>query len=191
MNNFWNFEIPYFNQQMGSDWVPFKTIVDNNVDYMMSKTWDLYKLRDISMMPVIATDISISLRGIETEAGEAISIKKAKLRSFNKDFKSKGMKDTYLDYQELIVGIRGEIYNGYIFGTFVWGISAWAIAGAPESTDRIWSTDQTKFNIYVDCKTTDSGLLDQIESVFRQSFLLPAFYTIYLVDSSFNILRTV
>jgi hypothetical protein len=191
MNNFFNFEIPYFNEQFGSDWSSFTTIVNDSVDYTMNKTWDLYKLRDISMMPVMATDIAIQLRGIETDAGEALAVKKAKIRNFNKDFKSKGMQATYLDYQELIVGTRGVVYNGYIFGTFVWGMSAWPISGSPEGTDRIWSTDQTRFDIYIDCKTTDSGLLDEIVAIYRQSFLLPAFYTIYLIDSSFNILRTV
>lgn len=191
MNNWFEFKIPYFNEQFGKDWAPFLTIIDDNVDYVMNKTYDLYKLRDISMMPVMATEIAISLRGIETEPGETIAIKKAKLRNFNKDFKSKGMQDTYLDYQELIVGVRGAIYNGYVFGTFVWGMSAWPISGSPESTDRIWSTNQTRFDIYIDCKTTDSGELDEIEAIFRQSFLLPAFYQIYLIDSSFNILRTV
>jgi len=191
MNNFYNFNLPYFNEQFGSDWTPFKTIVDDNVDYVMNKTWDLYKLKDIGMMSVRATEIAISLRGIETDPDESLVVKKAKLRSFNKDFKAKGMKDTYLDYQEIIVGVRGEIYNGYVFGTFVWGISCWPIVGDTESCSRIWSTNETKFDIYVDCKTTDSGLLDEIETVFRQSFLLPAFYQMYLVDSDFNILRTV
>lgn len=191
MNNYFNFQIPYFNEQMGSDWASFKTIVDDNVDYVMNKTYELYWLKDITRMPVMATEIAIKLRGIEAGASESIAIKKAKLRNFNKDFKSKGMQDTYLDYQELIVGIRGNIYNGYIFGTFVWGETCWTIVGAPEGTDWIWSSTDTKFDIYIDCKTTDSGELDEIQAIFRQSFLLPAFYTIYLVDSSFNILRTV
>lgn len=191
MNNYYNFILPYFNEQFGSDWTAFKTIVDDNVDYVMNKTYELYWLKDITRMPVMATEIAIKLRGIETDGSESIAIKKAKLRNFNKDFKSKGMQDTYLDYQELIVGARGNIYNGYVFGTFVWGISTWAIAGFPESTDRIWSADETKFDIYIDCKTLDSGELDEIQAIFRQSFLLPAFYQIYLVDSDFNILRTV
>jgi len=191
MNNFWNFEIPYFNEQMGSDWSPFKTVVDDNVDYMMNKTWDLYKLKDISMMPIRATEIAISLRGIEVDPGESVVVKKAKLRSFNKDFKAKGMQDTYLDYQEIIVGTRGNIYNGYILGTAVWGISAWNTSGTSEATDRIWSTTDTKFIIYIDAKTTDSSLLDELVMTLRGKSLLPAFYQIYITDSDFNILRTV
>jgi hypothetical protein len=191
MNNWYNFKIPYFNGQFGTAWTAFETIVDDNVDYVMNKTYELYWLKDITRMPVMATEIAIKLRNIETDASESIAIKKAKLRNFNKDFKSKGMQSTYLDYQEIIVGIRGNIYNGYIFGTFVWGESCWPIIGAPEGTDWIWSADDTKFEIYIDCKTINSGELDEIQTIFRQNFLRPAFYNIYLVDSNFNILRTV
>jgi hypothetical protein len=190
-NNFWNFEIPYFNEQFGTDWSSFTTIVDTNIDTMFDKTFELYWLKDITRMPAMAVDYAIRLRGIETDPSETIAMKKSKLRNFNKDFKSKGMQDTYLDYQEIIVGVRGEVYNGYIFGSFVWDTSCWPISGSPESTDYIWSTIGTKFDIYMDCKTTDSGLLDEMVAIFRQSFLLPAFYQIYLTDSSYNILRTV
>ena len=61
-------------------------IADN--DYLFGKTYDLYKLRDINRMPVLALDIALKLRNIETDASEALTIKKQKLRSFNKDFKS-------------------------------------------------------------------------------------------------------
>ena len=191
MNKFFNFEIPYFNEQFGIDWDNFITVVDDNTDHVMGKTYDLYKLKDISMMPLMATELALKLRNIDTDSSEALSVKKSKLRRFNTDFKSKGMQDTYLNYQELVVGIRGEIYNGYIFGTFVWNTSNWTVAGSPEGTDRVWSTGTSKFDIYIDCKTLDSGELDEIVMIFQQSFLLPAFYNIFLVDSSFNILRTV
>ena len=191
MNNYFNFEIPFFNKQFGQDWSSFNTIVESNNDYLFGKTYDLYKLRDINRMPVLALDIALKLRDIETDASEALTIKKQKLRSFNKDFKSKAMGDTYLDYQETIVGIRGVIYNGYTLGSIVWGISTWPISGSPEGTDMIWSTTSSAFDIYIDCKTTDSGLLDDIVAIYSQKFLLPAFYQIYLIDSDFNILRTV
>ena len=191
MNNYFNFEIPFFNQQFGSDWATFNTIVETNNDYLFEKTYDLYKLKDITRMPILALDIALRLRNIETDPSEAINIKKQKLRSFNKDFKAKAMSDTYLDYQETIVGTRGVIYNGYTLGSFIWGSSNWPVSSVLEDTDRIWSTTGSVFDIYIDCKTTDSGLLDEIVAIYRQKFLLPAFYQIYLIDSSFNILRTV
>lgn len=191
MNNYFNFEIPFFNQQFGSDWTAFNTIVETNNDYLFGKTYDLYKLKDITRMPILALDIALRLRNIETDASEPINIKKQKLRSFNKDFKAKAMSDTYLDYQETIVGTRGSIYNGYTLGSFIWGLSNWPVSSVLEDTDRIWSTTGSAFDIYIDCKTTDNGLLDEIVAIYRQKFLLPAFYQIYLIDSSFNILRTV
>lgn len=191
MNNWFNFKIPFFNEQFGQDWSDFLTIVESNTDNVMNKTFDLYKIHDVSMKPIRALELSLELRGIKTETTESVNIKRQKLRSYNKDFKSKGMKEVYLDYQEAVVGTRGEIYNGYIVGTFVWDMSNWAVIGSEEPTDRIWSTEETKFLIYIDCKTTDSGLLDELVAIYRQAFLLPAFYQIYLVDSSLNILRTV
>ena len=191
MNNYFNFEIPFFNSQFGQDWDSFNTIVESNNDYLFNKTYDLYKLRDINRMPILALDIALDLRNIETDATEALNIKKQKLRWFNKDFKSKSMKDTYLDYQETVVGTRGEIYNGYVFGTSVWGLSSWSISGAPEDTDRIWSSTDTKFDIYINTKTTDSGLLDELVEIYRESYLKPAFYNLFLIDDDFNILRTV
>ena len=41
MNNFFNFQTPYFNQQFGSDWDDFNDITEENVDYIMDKTWQL------------------------------------------------------------------------------------------------------------------------------------------------------
>lgn len=191
MNNWFNFKIPFFNSQFGQDWSSFQTIVDSNVDNIMNKTFDLYKIHDISMKPIRALELSLALRGIKTDITETVGIKRQKLKSYNKDFKSKGMKEVYLDYQEAIVGIRGEISNGTVAGVFVWGTSSWAINGSPESTDRIWSTEETKFNIYIYCATADDTLLDELVTLYRQEFLLPAFYTIYLTDEYYNILRTV
>jgi len=191
MNHWFNFNLPYFNEQFGTDWDDFVAIIDDNVDYVMGKTYDLYKLRDISMMPLMATEMALKLRNIDTEPDELLSVKKSKLRRFNTDFKSKGMQDTYLNYQELVAGIRGVIYNGYVFGNFVWDTSHWPVTGAPDGYDIVWATGDAKFDIYIDCKTLNSDELDEIVMIFQQSFLLPAFYNIYLIDSSFNILRTV
>ena len=54
-----------------------------------------------------------------------------------------------------------------------------------------WTGINSPFYVFIDVKTTDSDLLDEIVSIYREGYLLPAFYKIYLIDSDFNILRTV
>jgi hypothetical protein len=191
MNNYFNFEIPYLNSQFGTDWDDFITIIDDNTDYFYSKIEQLYWLKDITRMPLMAMELALKLRNISHLSDEVMASKKLKLRKFNTTSKNKGTSDVYLDFQEALVGTRGVVYNGFILGSIAWGVSAWAISGSPESTDRIWATPATGFDIYVDVKTTDTDILDQITEIYRQKFLLPAFYQVYLVDSSFNILRTV
>jgi len=55
----------------------------------------------------------------------------------------------------------------------------------------LWSGDDAPFYVFIDCKTTDADLLTQIVDAYNQDFLLPAFYKIIIVDSSFNILWVV
>jgi len=191
MNNWFNFNIPYFNSQFGSDWVDFQTIVDDNVDYVMNKTYDLYNLRNISKMPLLALELALKVRGIETWPTESLSSKRLKIRTFATIFKKKATGELYLDYAEAIVGTRGEIFNAYETGWSVWGVSSWHMAGVPDGGDRVWASPAVIFEIYVDVKTTDNDELDAIVLAYRQNFLLPAFYQIYLVDSSMTILRTV
>jgi hypothetical protein len=191
MNNYFNFKIPFFNYQFGSDWGSFNSIVDDNVDYLMQKTEDLYKIKDITMMPILATELSLNLRKIETNPEESIALKKLKLRKFSTNFKEKGTSKIYLDYAENIVGARGKLYNAYGLGGTRWGFSIWPNVGSPDPNDRVWATVTVAYQIYVDVKTTDPELLDAIVDVYRQSFLMPAFYKIFLVDSEFNILRSV
>ena len=192
MNNFFNFQTPYFNQQFGSDWDDFNDITEENVDYIMNKTWQLYWLRRIDTMPVMALEQALRLRAIEVEAADSIALKKYKLRKFNTSFKEKGTADFYLDYQEEIVGTRGVIYSGLYFGASIWGSSSWAISGGtPSGTELVWATTYSPFHIYIDVKTTDSALLDELVAVYSQTFLRPAFYQIYLVDSTFTILRSI
>ena len=192
MNNFFNFQAPYFNQQFGSDWDDFNDITEENVDYIMNKTWQLYWLRRIDTMPVMALEQALRLRAIEVEAADSIALKKYKLRKFNTSFKEKGTADFYLDYQEEIVGTRGVIYSGLYFGASIWGSSSWAISGGtPSGTELVWATTYSPFHIYIDVKTADSALLDELVAVYSQTFLRPAFYQIYLVDSTFTILRSI
>lgn len=192
MNNFFNFQIPFFNSQMGSDWDDFNDITEENVDYIMNKTWQLYWLRRIDTMPVMALEQALRLRAVEVDATDSIALKKYKLRKFNTSFKEKGTADFYLDYQEEIVGTRGVIYSGLYFGASIWGSSSWAISGGTSSgTELVWATTYSPFHIFIDVKTTDSALLDELVAVYSQTFLRPAFYQIYLVDSTFTILRSI
>ena len=191
MNNWYEFKLPYFNEQFGVDWDTFMTITDDNVDYIMNKTWQLYWLRDIGALSGLALDMAINLRKIAVTSDESTLLKRTKLRKFNTIFKSKGMPDTYLDYQEVIVGTRGEIIVASSLNGFIWDGSSWATPGNILTEDRVWSNSTTLFAIYIDVKTLDNDLLDEIVSVYSQDYLKPAFYTIYLVDSSLNILRTI
>jgi hypothetical protein len=191
MNNWFNFSIPYFNSQFGEDWEDFNDIVEENVDYVMNKTYELYWLQDVSRMPLLAIEKALRVRGIETWPTEDIQSKRLKIRTFATNFNRKATGELYLDYAEAIVGIRGEIYGAYEFGESVWDMMIWPIPGTPDDADRVWETPAIIFEIYIDVKTTDSDLLDAIVDEYRQKFLLPAFYQIYLVDEDMTILRTV
>ena len=74
MNNFFNFTIPYFNSQFGEDWDSFNSITEENVDYIMDKTWQLYWLKRIDTLPVMALDYAIKLRGIEVDADDTVAL---------------------------------------------------------------------------------------------------------------------
>lgn len=191
MNNFFNFTIPYFNSQFGEDWDDFNSITEENVDYVVDKTWQLYWLKRIDTLPIIALDYAIKLRGIEVDADDTIALKKFKLRKFNTTFKDKGASSFYLDYQEAIVGTRGTVYDGLSLGSSVWGRSIWPSSSIESDTEWVWVGSSSLFNIFIDVKTTDSDLLDDIVAVYRQRSMLPAFYKIFLIDSSFTILRSV
>lgn len=191
MNNWFNFSIPRFNEQYGSDWDSFNDIVEDNVDYIYAKTEQLYSLKDPGRLSVQAIEKALSVRGIEFSEATPISVKRKNLRAFVLANKSKGMSKVYLDYAEAVVGQRGQVYNGYSTGSWVWGASKWPTPSAIDSSALIHSTPQTLYDIYIDVKTENSDLLDDIVYAFRQSFLLPAFYKIHLVNSSLQVLRRV
>lgn len=191
MNNYFNFTIPDFNQRYGEDWNNFNTITENNVDYMIKKVIDLYRLNDITRTPLIVTEYIMKLLGLKIETTDTLSIKKYKVRKYNSTAKAKATNDLYLDYAENVVGTRGAIYNGYVIGSFVHDESSWPDSVTPNEDDWVWSNNETRFIIYIDVKTLDEDLLDQIQTLYREDFLLPAFYVVYLIDSEFNILRSI
>ena len=191
MNDYFNFYLPDFQSNYGEDWDDFKTIVDDNVDYVMNKTYQLYWMNDITRTNIRAIELTMRALGIKIDPMDTLRTRKYNVRKFNASFRDKALDTLYLDYAEALVGTRGNIYSGYTLGTFVWNTSIWPVAGEPDETNFIWATEVSRFQIYIDVKTTDDTLLDEIVVMYRQDHLLPAFYQIYLVDSSFNILRTV
>jgi hypothetical protein len=178
-------------EKYGEDWDDFRTIVDDNVDYVMNKTYQLYWLNNVDYMGVREVEKALLSMKIGTSSSETLPYKKEKLRKFLTIFANKGTADIYLDFAESVAGARGDIYMGYNLGVWRWGTSRWGIPGAPTVNDLRWTLQYARFYVLIDVKTTDSSELDQITSIFRESYLLPAFYQIYLIDSSFNILRTI
>jgi hypothetical protein len=189
MNNFFNFKIPDF--KYGIDWDDFETIVEDNVDNLFESIWQLYWLNDPDYMSLQAVEKALKALKISFYTTDTLQLKKLRLRKFLTTFSNKASSDIYLDYAESIVGIRGVIYTGYTMGVWRWGISRRSDVSSiiPESIR--WTSSLTKFNIYIDVKTTDSDLLDVIVELYRLPYLYPAFYKIYLIDSNFTILRTV
>ncbi len=196
-NNFYQFKIPYFNEKYGSDWDSFTTVINDNVDYVMNKTYQLYWLFDPNYYTTrVAEAVSDSLEIDYTEI-TTLAVKKYNIRKFLTKYANKGLADTYLDVQEAIVGTRGVIYTGYQYGwkhhtTSTDNNNRWGSATSGTFGGAFkWTKASPQFYIYIDAKTTDSGLLDLLVEEYRQPSMLPAFYQIYIVDSSNNLLRTV
>jgi len=190
-NNFFTFTRPYYTQKYGEDWADFDTIVDDTTDYTFEKVWQLYWLNDPNYFTTRICEIVLESLGIQYELTDTLKSKKLAIRKFLTQFKNKGISEVYLDIQESIVGTRGDVYTGLDAGVTRWNASRWGVTGNVGTWARKWSTSTTPFYIYIDCKTVDNGELDQIMYEFRKSHLLPAFYQIYLTDSSLTILRTV
>lgn len=190
MNNYWNFEIPKFNEEYGSDWDSFLVIVEDNVDYIVRKIVSLYWLNDVNLIPLVPVEYLLRALGIEFNSSDTLSEKRDEIRNFGVFARKKALDDLYLDYAEEIAGTRGTIYLGSELGSFVHDESSW-FGSTPSDEDWVWLTDTAKFYVYIDVKTVDEDELDEIQEIYRRDWLLPAFYQIYLIDSSFNILRTI
>ncbi|MCP4648825.1 MAG: hypothetical protein GY853_01915 [PVC group bacterium] len=185
-NNYYNFTIPSFNSSSGTDWDSFQTIVDDNTDYIMNKTYRLYWLKAISKMPIRALERALKLRKIKFTTSDATSVKRFKLRSFVSSFANKGLADTYIDLAFSITGIRGTL--SISVDGWTWGESAWA-----PGEDSRWGGIGVAsiYNVYFNVKTTDEGELDLIEALLLEKTNRPAFYQIILIDDDQNILRVV
>lgn len=191
-NNYFNFNIPEFHDKQGKDWSSFTTIVNSEVDTLIKKITELYWLNDINFMSTPQIEAVMNALKLSYESTDTLQMKKIKLRSFVSKYKNKSLEDTYLDPQESIVGTRGVIYDGNATGSFKWGSSKW---GSSATEDVIkWTETGPQFSIYVDVKTSDSTMLDQIQDIYQDPSMIPAFYQIYLIDfdsTQFDKLRTI
>lgn len=190
-NKFFNPKFPEFITKFGKDWTSFRTLFDSWVDDIVDKIFRIRHEKSINNGSLKSIERQMRSKGITIDATDTLLDKKIKLRQFVKKHQKKGMEETYLDPIQEIVGIRGVIYSGRDVRTWKWNFSRWRRTDAVESnTDIIWSISVPRFVIYIDVKTTDSGLLDEIQQLLEGE-LRPAYYTIKLIDSNFNVLRTI
>ena len=188
-NLFFNFELPEFMEKYGEDWDNFTDEMETQWDHTFQKTWELYHLMDINKVSARVLQFHLDAGGVTFSETDTVALKKYKLRTWVTRHKKKGLDEVYLDLAEEVTGITGVLYSGIDF-VFRWGVNRWK--GSTLSVDLFrWSGPNPQFQIYFDVKTVDAGELDQIENLLLEDTMLPAFYQIFLIDSSFNILRTI
>lgn len=190
MNNDYNFKIPVYNADYGKDWNNFLDIIEENIDHSFEKTWSLYHLQDIDRMPNRVIEILLDVFGILYNADDSTQVKRLLLRNNIAKYINKGLASLYLEVGESITGLVGGLYNYKTIGYFEWDKSSW-YGNAPDSDDIVWGNSGNLWYVYFDVKTTDSNKLDDIQRLLQETPMKPAFYTIYLIDSSWNILRTI
>jgi len=190
MNKFFNIKYPEFIDKYGKDWDQFKAILNEFVDFYFQKVWSLYYFNNVNTLNERAIEWVLKALKIEFTNEDTLKTKKIKLRFFVSQYRKKGLAEIYLNLQEAVVGIRGSIVSGQSLGVWRWGFSRWH-GPIIQASDIRWSLAGSQFEIYINCKTTDDSLLDEIMILYRQSSILPAFYKVYLVDDNYSILRTV
>jgi len=192
MNEFFNFKIPDYNLRYGLDWGNFKSIVGDNVDYVFKKIFECYHLKDLNKMPLSIIERFLKQYKIDFYPTDTTETKITKLRFYFQSQKRKTLQDFYLDLIENIVGVRGIIYSGEeISGAFEWDTSAWYDDEAIDPDSITWGSESSKFLIFINVKTIDEELINQILSVLRAENILPAFYKIFLIDDAKTIIAEV
>jgi hypothetical protein len=181
-NQFYNFRIPDFQDKYGDDWDGFQAVIDDNWDYVFKKAWELYHLVDLNRMPVRVVEYQMNLRSIDFSYSDTAVTKKVNLRNFVNKYVNKGLASVYLDIAEGVTGSVGDLYLDWDRSGFDWDVDHW---------DFTWQDEGSKFIILFDVKTTDSGELDEIQALLQDESVKPAYYKIVLVDSDFNILRSI
>lgn len=121
-NNYFNFKIPDFNEKFGDDWDNFKTIIDSEVDTLISKIMRLYWMMDPSKMPIRAVELAMQLRDITINDDDSLTVKRGKVRDYNSRYTNKGLAEPY---EQLVEDVTGETpiftlgitINGWIIGS--------------------------------------------------------------------------
>ena len=181
-NLFYNFRIPAFQDKYGTDWSGFLSVMSDNWDYSFQKAMEFYHLVDLNRMPVRVVEHQMNTRAINFSASDTALTKKINLRNFVNKYVNKGLASIYLDIAEGVIGLVGDLYLDWDQDGWEWGSSEWEMS---------WQADESKFIVLFDVKTTDSGKLDEIQALLRDESVLPAWYKIILIDSDFNILRSI
>ncbi len=182
MNNFLNFRLPDFQNKYGSDWNDFIDLMEEIYDEIYVDTVDLYSLSNIDKMRDEIVIILLSLFKIETTLLDTKGTRKNKLREFVNVYRKKGLAEIYLDVGESVTGLIGNLYTAKEKGGWVIG---------EDIIPLRLESEQDLFIILYDAKTVDAGEIDIIVSMLRDKYLYPAFYKMYIVDSSLNVLAEV
>jgi hypothetical protein len=186
MNNYFDYKIPTFLLENGSDWKYFKDIMEEYVDTLFAKVMEMYWFRQPDKIPLIALEKSLNLRNIKFNASDSVNLKRFRYRNFNTSFKGKALVDMYLDLAEAITGVRGII--GYSTEGLVWGTWAWSPG---EKNEWGGITSASVYNIYFNIKTTDPAEIELVYNALMEKTYRPAFYQLILIDDDQNILRVV
>lgn len=175
MNNYFNYQIPEFNENYGSDWIPFREIINENTDYLFKRIYKLYGLDDIDRMPLQAVRVLLDLLKIDYE-NLPTNLLKVKLRIFPTVYAKKGTIEMYREIIESVTGIEPEVSNAYLVHGWRWGT-------ARMNNIRI-SEDGILFQILIKTFTAEPAIINDLKQLLRDKSTLPAFYTIYLIDSN-------
>lgn len=185
MNNYFNFKLPNFISEYGSDWQDFVDIMEEYCDELYLKTEQLYKIIDINKMIDRNIINNLILYRIYYDSSYTPAMRRTAFRSVVTESTNKGLRLVYHNICLSITGLAPDFYLGLDLvhrwnTTRRWNFSRWPATG----TDKY-------FQIYIDVKTIDNTELDNIANMIRQDQYSPIFYRVYLVDSSFTVLRSI
>ena len=175
MNNYFNVNIPSFNDRHGNDWEPFKQIVEDETDYHFQKIFELYYLNNIDRMPDRIVKAILDIMDVEYSNFDTPASRKNKLRTLASKYTDKGLEVIYADVITPITSIAPDFYNGAVYSAMRWGVMRWG-------TMR-WSSGSLTFHILIETYTTDNDELDEIERLLTEKVMKPAFYKIFLLSN--------
>lgn len=184
-NNYFNFKIPKFQADYGTDWEDFVEYMDFEVDHIFERTFALYMLTVIDKMPNSVVNILINLLGINTSVLDSAATRRGRLRAYGSVYTNKGLAEHYLDLCETVTGVYGWIKRGdQLSGaTQKWGTATW--------DESKWGGEGIIFTVYIYAGTSSTAEEDAVFALLRDRSIKPAFYVMFLVDVSENIIGVV